>query len=245
VSSAGELNLGGYDSSGSIAIDGYLIEDAGGETTLAGGSSLQATGVDLSSGSSLTGGDQALVDANVNNAGSVGVDATVMKIDGEYTQSPGGSLEAGDGFELEVSGYVELSGALETAVGVPPPSPGSRSVAMTFASSDGDFTSHTTGFRIVPGATQVEVVAQPQLELSPTSAAPGATVAVGGGDFPYESTVSLYLDDATGTPLQTATVDAHGFFQTSVRVPGGTTRGRHHLIAVDRGLTVTTALHVT
>jgi hypothetical protein len=243
LSSSGDLSLGDYDSSGAIAINGYYFDDSGGETTLAGGSTLQATGVDIDSGGSLTGGDQATVDANVDNAGAIGVDATVMKIDGQYVQT--GTLEAGDGFELQVSSYVELSGALDTAVGVPPPSPGTRSTALTFASSDGGFTSHSIGFRVVPEATQVDVVAQPQVELSPTTAAPGGAVSVSGGDFPYESTVDLYLDDASGTPLQSATTDVHGFFQTTVTVPAGTARGRHHVVAVDGSLTVIAPLHVT
>jgi hypothetical protein len=237
LTSSGSLILGDYDSSGSVAIAGTYTDKAGAITSLAAGSNLEATQLNLYAGSMLSGGNQSVIEANVYNDGSFGSGGQVLRIAGNYTQASGGSIGAGNGYQVSISGHANLAGALDVLSGFPP-APGTKSTALTFASRTGDFTSNTIGFRIVAGSTQIDVVAQSQVALSPTSAAPGSTITVSGGDFPYESTVDLYLDRVGGTLLGTARTSFHGFFQTSVAVPSSTSAGNHTVIAVDGSLTV-------
>ena len=180
------------------------------------------------------------------NDGSVA--AGPLKVSGNYSQAPGATLQVGQAnfnAALAVTGHAALSGALQVYVFLPP-APGTRSTAVTFGSLSGSFTSHTIGFRLDTTSTQIDTVATPQIAVTPATAAPGDRVTVNGGDFEYESSVSVYLDSTTGPPVQTAVTDRGGFFQTQLVLPAGTSVGPHTLIAVGAGGRKATAiLHVS
>jgi hypothetical protein len=55
--------------------------------------------------------------------------------------------------------------------------------ATTFATRTGDFATHSLGVQVVVASGAIDVVARPQIASSPSTAAPGGTVAVAGGDF--------------------------------------------------------------
>lgn len=241
LTSAGALQLGSYDQSGTVKIAGTYTEQSGASTSLS-AADLQASAIILDPGSSLSG--SGTVTGDVDNSGSVAAGGS-LGITGNYTQTGGATLGAGDGPSLAVSGSATLAGTLDIPANVPPPAPGTKSTAMTFASRTGGFTGHTIGFRVNAGTTQIDVVAEPQVAVSPRPVAPGATLAVNGGDFPYDSTVDVYIDAVGTTPLATASVDIHGFFAASVTVPATTGAGAHTLIAVDRTTRVSTGFQVS
>jgi hypothetical protein len=245
LTSAGGLDVGDYYSGGSLTLGGSYTALPGSQTSLGAGSNLKATQIDLQAGSGFSAGGQTVIQGSVNNAGSFSVGGVLVSIAGDFTQTSSGSLGAGGGFELGISGHANLAGALDAAIGIEPQQ-GTRTTALTFASRTGDFTSHSLGIRILPGATQIDVVTQPQIQATPASATPGSTVVVSGGDFPYASTVTIYLDHTGGTPLGSVSVgNIHGAFSTSVSVPAGTLLGAHRIIAVDGTITATARITVT
>jgi hypothetical protein len=245
LTSAGALDLGDYYSGGSLTLGGGYTAQPQSQTTLGVGSNLKATQIDLQTGSGFSAGAQSVIQGNVNNAGSFGVGGARVSISGDFTQTASGSLGAGGGFELAISGHANLAGALDAAIAIEPQQ-GTQTTALTFASRTGDFTSHTLGVRIVPGPTQIDVVTQSQIQATPTSAAPGSTVTVTGGDFPYGSTATVYLDHAGGTPLgSSVNIGIHGAFAMSVIVPARTQPGAHRIVVVDGTITASAPIKVT
>jgi hypothetical protein len=245
LESTGSVLLGSYDSSGSLTVGGAFTSRAGAVTSLDAGSRLTASAVLVEAGSSLSGGGNASIVSDVTNAGEIGVAGRPFTIAGTFTQLSTGTLVAGDGYEVAISGHATLAGALDTTTGVPPPVAGTRSVAVTFPARTGNFTSHSLGFRLVTSATEVDVVAQPQLALSPTNVAAGGTVAVSGAGFPYDSTAAVYLDHVGGISLAKTAVNFHGFLQTSLVLPAGIVAGSHTIIATDGALSARATLKVT
>jgi len=79
---------------------------------------------------------------------------------------------------------------------------------------------------------EIDVAARPQIAVSPASAAPGGQATVTGGDFGYETTVTLFLDQAGGTVLGTGQPSGEGAFSVSVTVPSSAAAGAHKIIAV-------------
>jgi hypothetical protein len=244
LTSAGGLDLGDYDSGGSVTLGGSYTAQSGSQTSLGIGSNFKATQIDLQARSGFSAGAQSVIEGSVNNAGSFGANGGRVSISGDFTQTASGILGAGGGFELAVSGHANLAGALEVPIGIEPQQ-GTQTTALTFASRTSDFTSHTLGVRIVPGPTQIDVVTQPQIQATPTSAAPGSTVTVNGGDFPYGSTATVYLDHAGGTALGSVSVGIHGAFTMSVSLPARTLLGAHRIVAVDGTITASSPITVT
>jgi hypothetical protein len=112
------------------------------------------------------------------------------------------------------------------------PAPGTRAVAITFASASGGFTGHGLGFTLVRTAHEVDVIARPQIAVSPASVALGGQATVTGGDFGYETTVTLFLDQAGGTFLGIAQPSGEGTFSVGVTIPSSAAAGAHKIIAV-------------
>jgi hypothetical protein len=83
------------------------------------------------------------------------------------------------------------------------------------------------------GITSVEVYG-PTVSPSPASAAVGAQVTVSGSNFAAGATVQVWLDQATGPALGSATTDSNGALSSNITfaVPA-TSSGTHSLIAVD------------
>jgi hypothetical protein len=244
LASAGALNLGDYDSGGSLVIGGTYTAQPGSVTALAAASNLTATQITVQEGSDFSAGGGSVIRANVNNAGAFGVAGAALTLTGDYTQTASGSLGAGGGSELAVSGHATLAGSLSTYVGIVP-RPGIRTTALTFASRTGDFSNVTLGFHLEPGTTQIDVVTRTQVAASPLNPAPGSDTTVSGAIFPYGTTVKIYLDHAWATPLATAAVGIHGSFQTSVLVPATTSPGAHQVVAVDGSSTASVPIDVT
>jgi hypothetical protein len=243
LSSRGTLQLGGYEATGSLTVAGSYVQQRGAFANVAG--QLQGTTISIAAGSGLQGAGTLAGD--VVNDGSV-VAGGPLKVTGNYSQAPAATLQAGQvnsTSTLAVTGHAALSGALQIYVFLPP-TPGATGTAVTFGSRSGSFTSHTIGFRLVTTSTQIEVVATPQIVVTPATVAPGASVTVNGGDFEYESSVTLHLDTATGPAVQTVVTDRAGSFQTQLVLPRGTSAGTHTVIAMGAGGREATAvMHVS
>jgi hypothetical protein len=244
LTSAGRLDLGDYYSGGLLTLGGRYTAQPGSQTTLGVTSRLTAGTIELQAGSAFSADERTVIQADVNNSGSFAVGGTTVSIAGNFTQTATGSLNAGGPFELAVSGHADLAGTLVVYMGIEPQQ-GVRTTAVTFASRTGDFTGHSLGVRVVPETTQIDVVTQPQIQLVPSSASPGSTLTVSGGDFRYGSTATLYLDDAGGTPLGAATVGIVGTFTASIRVPTGTMLGSHRIVALEGAITASAPVDVT
>jgi Kelch motif len=83
------------------------------------------------------------------------------------------------------------------------------------------------------GLGSVEVYG-PTVSPSPSSVAAGAQVTLTGSNFAAGATVSVWLDQASGPPLVSATTDSNGALSSSIQitVPAATS-GKHSLVAVD------------
>jgi len=55
---------------------------------------------------------------------------------------------------------------------------------------------------------------------------------VTGVSFGFGSTVKVFLDHASGTPLTSTQASYHGEFATTVKIPASAKAGHHTLIAV-------------
>jgi hypothetical protein len=226
LTAAGNIDVGGYDGSASLTVAGALTQ-AKGSLTMVNQSSVTARTVTIGQGASLSA--TGTITGNLVNNGSV---AAGLSVTGSYTQAASATLRAGFGPELMVGGKATLAGAL-TALALPPPTPGTRSPAITAASVSGGFTSHSLGFNIVSGANEVDVVAQPQIAAATSTVAPGGTVTVNGGDFSLDSNVTVFLDQAGGTALGTARASVYGQVTVTGTIPSSLSPGAHKLIAVD------------
>jgi 2-methylaconitate cis-trans-isomerase PrpF len=176
---------------------------------------------------------------DIDNAGSLSVDST-MNLTGSYVQEPGATLGVAEQAGLNVSGAASLAGTINAF-----PASGAPTTVMTFASHNGTFAAHNLGVRVAVTATNVTATAQAQIAPTPKTVAPGGGLTVDGASFPPSSAVSVYLDHATGTPLQTASVTRGGFFEAPLTIPAGTAAGTHTLIAVDGGVKATASVKVS
>jgi hypothetical protein len=86
---------------------------------------------------------------------------------------------------------------------IPSPTPGTRSTAVTFSSLAGGFTRHSLGVTLATSKTQIDVIAETQIVVSPHTVAPGAAVTVTGGGF-SAGTVSVHLCKANGPVVGSA-----------------------------------------
>jgi hypothetical protein len=225
--SNGTIDLGSYAGGGALTVAGTLTQRRGGLSMRL--STLTARKVVIGLAARLT--------ANGTIAGSLVNDGVVavagqLPLSGNYTQAPGATLAAGFGGELKVTGTAALAGGLLSAAPVPDAAPGTRATAITFSSASGNFTSHALGFPLQRTAHEVDVIATPQIAVSPASAAPGGQVTVTGADFGYQTTVTLFLDRVGGTVLGTAQPDVQGAFTVGATIPSSATAGSHTVIAV-------------
>jgi hypothetical protein len=234
----GNIDVGGYDGSANLTVAGTITQ-AKGALTMVNQSTVTARTVTIGQGASLSA--TGTITGNLVNNGSV---ASRLSVTGSYTQAAPATLSAGFGSELMVGGKATLAGAL-TALAVPPPTPGTRGPAITAASVTGAFTSHNLGFNIVGGATEVDVVAQPQIAAAASTVAPGGTVMVNGGDFGLASNVTVFLD-RVGTALGTARASIYGQVTVTGNIPSSLPPGTHKLIAVGSdGRRATTTITVS
>jgi acetyltransferase-like isoleucine patch superfamily enzyme len=222
----GTVELGSYSGSADLTVAGTLTQ-AHGSLAMANQSTLTARTVTIGQHALLSAGGTLV--GNLVNNGSV---IAGLSVTGSYTQAASGTLRAGFGPELMVGGKATLAGAL-TALAVPPPTPGTRSPAITAASVSGGFTSHNPGFNIVGGANEVDVVAQPQIVAATSAIAPGGTLTVNGGDFDLGSNVTVFLDQAGGTVLGAARANVYGEVTVTGNIPSSLPPGTHKLVAVD------------
>lgn len=229
LTTQGTVILGSYASGASLTVAGSFTQLAGSSTTLQ-ASTLTAKGVEIGSGASLE-VDSGTLAGDVHNGGLLSAFG-IAQATGAYTQTASGTLHVGiSTHPFVVSGTATLAGTLQVYV-ILPPVPGTRFTAITFASRSGNFESVTLGFTTIPSSTQVDVVAMPQISVTPSSINPGQNGTVSGGDFKNQDSVAIYLDSTSGTPLQTVTASRSGSFQTTVTISAGTRTGTHTLIAL-------------
>jgi hypothetical protein len=227
LTSDGTIDIGTYSGGGTLTVAGTLTQAHGILSMTAG--SLTARTVVIDQGASLAAGGT-LVGDLVNN-GAVSP-FTHLDVTGNYSQGANATLTAGFVSELQVTGEATLAGELISGR-TPPAQPGTRGTAITFSSLSGGFTGHNLGFTIVTGANQIDVIAQPQIGASPSTAARGAAMTVTGADFGYATTVAVHLDGAGGPVLGTAQVSIiDGTFSVSVTIPASAPAGSHKLVAV-------------
>ena len=80
---------------------------------------------------------------------------------GTYSQTASAALTEQFGSTLKVDTNATLSGALNVTVNLKhPPKPGATYTALTFGSLTGSFTSHTAGFTLTTGTTNIQVTKQ-------------------------------------------------------------------------------------
>lgn len=225
--SNGTIDLGSYAGGGALTVAGTLTQRRGSLSMQQ--STLSARKVVVGLGARLTA--NGTIAGNLVNDGTVAV-AGQTPLSGNYTQAPGATLGAGFGGELQVTRTAALAGALHSAAPIPEPAPGDIATAITFSSASGGFTSHSLGVTLLSTAHAVEVIATPQIAVSPASVPPGGQVTVTGADFGYGTTVTLFLDGANGTFLGTAQPDAQGAFTAGVTIPSSAAAGAHTVTAV-------------
>ena len=225
--SDGTIDVGSYAGGGALMVAGTLTQRRGDLTmeqgTLSARSVVIGQAARLAASGTITG--------NLVNDGAVGPTGK-LPVSGNYTQAPGATLTAGFGSELQVTGTAALAGGLRATAVVPEPVPGTRSPAITFSSATGSLTAQGLGFVLARTAHEIDVIARPQIAVSPASAARGTQVTVTGGDFGYGTTVTLFLDQAGGTVLRTAQPNEFGAFSVSATIPSSATAGAHKIIAV-------------
>jgi hypothetical protein len=217
----GSIELGGYDGGGTLAVGGTLTVQAG-EVSMS-ESTIQATSVVVDAGAGLSG--SGALGGKLVNDGSVTPTST-MTVGADFSQGNDGVVGVG----LEVAGTASLDGTL-VAGGIPPPLPGTRTTAMTFASSTGVFTRHSLGFKLVAETHKLVLIAETQILPSPSSAALGAALNVKGADFASGTSVTLYLNGTAGPVLGTARKSDAGGVTFEVTLPSTTKLGHHELIA--------------
>ena len=228
LTSDGTIDIGAYPGGGgALTVVGTLTQAHGILAMTAG--SLTARTVVIDQGASLEAGGTLIGDLVNNGAVSP---FTHLDVTGNYTQGANATLTAGFVPELQVTGKATLAGELISGE-TPPAQPGTRGTAITFSSLSGGFTGHNLGFTIVTGANQIDVVAQPQIAASPSTAARGGAMTVTGADFGYATTVAVHLDGAGGPVLDTAQVSIiDGTFSVSATIPASASAGSHKLVAV-------------
>jgi hypothetical protein len=156
LTSQGVIDVG-LGSGGSLMVSGRYTQ-ASGATTNMGAGTLTATSVDVQSGSTLQG--------NGTVAGPVADNGTVapqgsLTVTGNYSQAASAGLTEQFGSTLNVGSNATLSGTLTVTVNPKhPPHPGATYTALTFASLNGSFTSHTAGFTLTTSAKNIRVTKQ-------------------------------------------------------------------------------------
>jgi hypothetical protein len=225
--SDGNIDVGSYIGGGALTVAGTLTQRRGDLTMER--STLSARSVVIGRAARLAA--SGAIAGNLVNDGAVGP-AGQLSVSGNYTQAPGATLTAGFGNELRVTGTAVLAGGLRATAAIPEPTPGTRSPAITFSSATGSLVAQGLGFVLARTAHEIDVIARPQIAVAPASAARGSQVTVTGGDFGYETTVTLFLDQAGGTVLGTAQPDVFGAFSVGATIPASATAGASKIIAV-------------
>lgn len=225
--SGGTIDLGTYTGGGTLTVAGTLAQQRGGVSIQR--STLSARKVVIGQAASLTG--NGTITGNLVNDGVI-APAGQLAVSGTYAQATGATLTAGFGSELQVTGTAALAGGLHATAVIPEPAPGTRSPAITFSSATGGLSGQGLGFVLARTAHEIDVIARPQIAVTPASAARGGQVTVAGGDFGYGTTVTLFLDQAGGTVLATAQPDDVGAVSVSATVPSSSAPGAHTIIAV-------------
>jgi hypothetical protein len=224
--SAGTIDLGSYATAATLSVKGTLTQTQG-NLSLQSGSTVAATTVRIDHGAGLSA--LGTIDGNLINDGSVGP-AYHLSVTGNYTQGADGTLGAGFVPELMVTGKATLAGTL-VASKAPPPAPGTRHTAITFASVSGGFTAHSLGFNLASSAHSIDVIAQPQIAATPATVARGGAITINGGDFGLGTQVTLFLDRTNGTFLGTAQPSDQGFITVNATI-GQVKPGTHKIIAI-------------
>jgi hypothetical protein len=230
---------------GNLTVAGTLTQaggtlDLGVDTKLSASQALIEPGAFLDIGAAFP----ATIEGNLVNEGRVTAGGN-SRVTGNYTQAASGNLFSGFTGTLHVAGKATLAGTVTSRD--PFAVPGQTSPVITFGSRSGDFTSVSLGFILVTTADSVEAIATPQIAVTPTTAAPGEAVTVNGASFKFGTTVKIFLDRTSGTPLATVSASYGGAFSDDqVTIPGKTKAGSHTLIAVGvNGSQATAAITVS
>ena len=145
------------DSGRSLTVSGPYTQASGATTNMSAGS-LSAASVSVQSGSTLQG--NGTVTGPVTDNGDVAPQGS-LTVTGTYTQTASAALTEQFGSTLNVDSNASLSGALDVTVNLKhPPKSGASYTAVTFGSLTGSFTSHTAGFTLATGATNIQVTKQ-------------------------------------------------------------------------------------
>lgn len=147
----------GFGTAASLTVSGTYTQ-ASGATTNMGAGTLSATSVSVRSGSALQG--NGTVASSVTDNGNVAPQGS-LTVTSNYSQTASAALTEQFGSALHVDATATLSGALNVTVNPKhPPQPGASYTALTFASRNGSFTSHTAGFRLTTGANSIQATKQ-------------------------------------------------------------------------------------
>jgi hypothetical protein len=219
---------GSLTADGAVSIDGPGMSVAGTYTQAQG--VLELTG-NLAASQVMIGHGVTFQPQNGTIAGNLVNDGTVLavgtnSVTGNYTQSPGGTIDSIFGAPLNVAGTATLAG--NVLGGEPIPVTGNSSPVLTFGSAAGHFTSHNLGFKLVTKTNEIDQIILPQIGASPTTVAPGQDITVSGGSFAFGA-VQVSLDN---TQLATLSAGYFGRFSGTVTIPSSTSPGVHKLIAV-------------
>ena len=218
---AGTLDFEGVNA-GIVTVDGGSILDSSNYTQMAGSSVLDggtlAGGPILINGGSLSG--SGTVDGDVTNSGQVipGGTGTIgqLKINGNYTQTPSGSLNveigSGGSDQLAVSGSATMGGQLDVSlINGFRPALADTFQDLTFASSSGTFAYYNgivLGKRLILDPTlnpgNLTLTVQPAETTTILDAPPSPSVS--GQSVTFSATVTVALPPTTIDPAPTGTV---------------------------------------
>ena len=234
------LTSSSFTASGNVSVNGATLASAGPVTQAQGnlslsGAALNGTQTTVGQGAALQATHSIIVGNLVNNGNAAVIGSAASQVTGSYTQTPAANLTAGftglPGAEapLAVTGRATLAGTLSARDLLP--TRGATAPAITFAARSGGFTHVSLGFAQVTKAHEIDVAVQPQIAASPTSVAPGKTVAVTGLSFGFGTTVRVFLDHTSGAPLTSTVAGYNGSIAVTVKIPAKTPAADHALVA--------------
>jgi len=234
------LTSSSFTASGNVSVNGATLASAGPVTQAQGnlslsGAALNGTQTTVGQGAALQATHSIIVGNLVNNGNAAVIGSAASQVTGSYTQAPAANLAAGftglPGVQatLAVTGRATLAGTLSSRDFLP--ARGATAPAITFAALSGGFTHVSLGFAQVTKAHEIDVAVQPQIAASPTSVAPGKTVAVTGLSFGFGTTVRVFIDHTSGAPLTSTVAGYNGSIAVTVKIPAKTPAADHALVA--------------
>jgi hypothetical protein len=179
------------------------------------------------------------VHGNVDNAGSVtvvdGAAGVPLRISRHYRQRASGTLllrDEGGSFTQVRAGSASLDGHLDMLI-LDALTPGTRYTLVSAKSLNGQFADVVPGYVVHYKGGVATAVVRSQIQLSKSSVAPGGNLTVSGASFGYEGAVAFHLDSATGAVLGSSSVTSVGTFESTAKIPGSVSLGRHVIVVVE------------